>query len=179
MKILVVVDVQNDFVTGPLGCPAAEAVVAPIEARILAAKAAGETLIFLRDTHQANYLDTQEGKRLPVVHTVEGTDGWQIVDVLRPYTDGEIVIDKPIFGSVRLGEVLRELDAQESVEQITLVGIYTDICVIANAMIAKVNLTEARIVVDASCCAGITPETHEIALRAMQSCQIDIENEAK
>ena len=174
MRILVVVDVQNDFVTGPLGCPAAEAVVEPIKAKILAAKEAGETLIFLRDTHQANYMDTQEGKRLPVSHTIEGTDGWQIVDALAPLTVGETIIDKPIFGSVELGETLRRMNEKEPIEQITLVGLYTDICVIANAMIAKVFLTEAHIVVDASCCAGITNESHHTALRAMQSCQIDI-----
>jgi len=177
MNILVVVDVQNDFVTGPLGSAGAASIVTPVKEKILAAKAAGEKLIFLRDTHEANYMETQEGRRLPVPHTIRGTDGWQIVDELKPMTDGELVIDKPIFGSVELGEVLRALDKEETVEQVTLVGIYTDICVIANAMIAKVFLTEARIVVDASCCAGITDEAHHTALAAMQSCQIDVENE--
>jgi len=177
MNVLVVVDMQKDFVTGPLGTPGAAAVVAPVKNRILAAKEAGETLIFLRDTHQPEYLETQEGRRLPVVHTVEGTDGWQIVDELAPLTGGERIIDKPIFGSLALADMLREMDAKETVAQITLVGIYTDICVISNAMIAKFALTEAQIVVDASCCAGITQEAHATALAAMKSCQIDIVNE--
>jgi len=177
MHVLVVVDMQKDFIGGPLTGAGAAENVKNVKARILQAKEQGETVIFLRDTHQAEYLDTQEGRRLPVIHTVEGSEGWEIVDELAPLTQDAMIINKPTFGSVRMGETLRELNEREPVEQVTFVGIYTDMCVLNNVLLAKAFLTEARIVVDASCCVGLSEEAHRNALTAMKICQCDIINE--
>ncbi len=177
MNVLVVVDMQKDFISGPLGTEKAAANVQAVRERILQAKKLGETVIFLRDTHQENYLETQEGRRLPVPHTLEGTEGWEIVDALAPLAAGELVINKPTFGSVAMGETLRELNEKEPVETITFVGIYTDMCVLSNVLLAKAFLTEARIVVDASCCVGLSDEAHWNAIGTMKICQVDIINE--
>ena len=170
-KLLIVVDMQTDFVDGALGTPEAVAILPAVQARIQAAKAAGEDIIFTRDTHQSNYMETQEGKNLPVVHCVEGTEGWQIVPGLREYAAGCLVIDKPTFGSVKLGEILT---GREDIEQITLIGLCTDICVISNAMICKAALPEVPVTVEAACCAGVTPQSHDNALAAMKMCQITV-----
>lgn len=177
MDVLVIVDMQKDFIGGPLSTPASIANVQPVKDRILKGKELGETLIFLRDTHHENYLETQEGQRLPVVHTIEGSEGWNIVDELAPLTEGAILINKSTFGSVLMGEKLRELNEKEPVETITFVGIYTDMCVMNNVLLAKSFLTEARIVVDAACCVGLSQEAHKNALSAIKICQVDIVNE--
>lgn len=170
-RVLVVVDMQNDFITGALGTEEARAVVPKVWEKIRSFQ--GEVL-FTRDTHGEDYLDTQEGKRLPVLHCVKGTWGWELeskIESLRKSTP----IDKPAFGSKGLGDVLKARDTYEGgLDEVVLVGLCTDICVISNAMLLKAFLPETRIAVDASCCAGTTPESHEAALAAMRACQIDI-----
>lgn len=169
-KVLVVVDMQNDFIDGALGTKEAEAIVPYVEAKI---KNFEGMVLFTRDTHEEEYLNTQEGKNLPVAHCIRGTQGWQIraeLDALRKTE----VIDKVTFGSKELGEKLTALNAAEEIESITFVGLCTDICVISNALLAKAFLPEVPLIVDASCCAGVTPESHENALKAMAACQIQI-----
>ena len=127
-------------------------------------------VIFTRDTHLDNYLQTQEGKNLPIPHCIKNTDGWHICDELKQYA--ETVIDKQTFGSMELPKVINEFN--ENVEQIELCGLCTDICVISNAMILKSAFPEAKIIVDATCCAGVTVESHNTALNAMKAAQIEI-----
>jgi nicotinamidase/pyrazinamidase len=169
MNYLIVVDMQNDFVTGALGTEEAEKIVPSVKEKI--EKFNGE-IIFTRDTHQKNYLDTQEGKLLPVPHCIEGTEGFEIVPELD--TAGYKIINKPTFGSKELGEYLTLENKKEKIESITLVGLCTDICVISNAMLIKAFLPEVPITVDSSCCAGVTPESHQRALESMKTCQIQI-----
>ena len=171
--ILIVVDMQNDFIDGALGTPEAVAIVPRVAERI---RSFPGKVLFTRDTHPENYLETQEGKNLPVVHCVKGTEGWQIRGELRKLCS-TIPIDKPTFGSTRLGEILLGLNALEPIGSITLIGLCTDICVISNALLAKAFLPEVPVTVDAACCAGVTPESHRNALAAMKKCQIRIENE--
>lgn len=171
--ILVVVDMQNDFIDGTLGTKEAEAIVPAVERKI---REFPGRVIFTRDTHDESYLNTQEGRKLPVPHCIRGTAGWEIhpaLDKLRK----EPAIDKPVFGSVALGEALLEANRSEPVASVTLVGLCTDICVIANAMLARAYLPEAEIIVDATCCAGVTPESHRTALKAMKVCQVRIDGE--
>ena len=170
-RLLIVVDMQNDFVDGALGTPEAVAILPAVRARIEAAKENGEDIIFTRDTHQPNYMETQEGRKLPVPHCIENTPGWEIVPQLRELTAGCLVIDKPTFGSVKLGEILT---GREDIEAITLIGLCTDICVISNAMICKAALPEVPVTVEAACCAGVTPSSHDNALSAMKMCQIEV-----
>ena len=169
-KLLVVVDMQNDFVTDALGTPEAVAIVPAVAERVAAAVAAGETVVFTRDTHQENYMDTQEGRNLPVPHCIEGTDGWQIVPQLEEYTQGRLCLNKPSFGSTALAHYA----AREGFEEIELIGLCTDICVISNAMLLKAALPEVPISVTAACCAGVTPASHANALEAMKMCQITV-----
>ena len=177
MKILIVVDMQKDFVDGALGTKEAAAIVPYVAERIAAGAEQGETVIFTRDTHEENYLETQEGRNLPVSHCIRGTEGWEIVEQLREYTEGTQPIDKPTFGSVDMCSALQIVNQQMPIEKITLIGLCTDIYVISNAMMIKAFLPEVEISVDARCCAGVTPESHLNALAAMKMCQIQIENE--
>ena len=168
--ILIVVDMQNDFIDGSLGTKEAVAIVPKVREKI---QQFNGTVLFTRDTHGPNYLQTQEGRNLPVEHCVKDTDGWQIrleLDALRKTEP----IDKVTFGSSELGFKLAEMNAEEPIGCITLIGLCTDICVISNAMIVKAFLPEVPVRVDASCCAGVTPESHENALAAMKCCQIEI-----
>lgn len=167
--VLVVVDMQRDFVDGALGTPEAVAIVPAVTAKV---KSFPGKVIFTRDTHTADYLQSREGKLLPVEHCVKGTPGWELIDELRPFA--EEIIDKPTFGSVTLGERMRELDAEEGIGTVTLVGVCTDICVISNAMLLRAFLPEIPIAIDAPCCAGVTPEAHTNALKAMAACQFQI-----
>ena len=169
-KILVVVDMQNDFINGALGTKEAEAIVPYVKSFIDSFD--GE-VIFTRDTHYENYMETAEGKSLPVPHCIKGTEGWQIhpeLDQLRR-TDA---IDKITFGSKELVELLKD---KGDIESITFVGLCTDICVISNAMLVKAFYPEIPLAVDAKGCAGVTHESHERALGAMKMCQIKIINE--
>ena len=173
MKFLVVVDMQNDFIDGALGTKEAVEILPAVKAKI---EGFDGRVLFTRDTHETDYMQTQEGKNLPVEHCIKDTDGWQIraeLDALRK----EEAIDKPSFGSVALAQLLKAYDNyEEKIESVTLIGLCTDICVISNAMIIKAYLPETPIFVDAECCAGVTPESHERALDAMAVCQINIEN---
>ena len=171
--ILIVVDMQNDFIDGALGTAEAVAIVPKVAEKVRGFKG---TVIFTRDTHGENYMQTQEGRNLPVPHCIKGRHGWEVCPALEPLRTG-LTIDKPTFGSAELGRLLLELDAKEPVGSITLVGLCTDICVISNAMIAKAFLPEVPVTVDAACCAGVTPESHRNALSAMKMCQVRIENE--
>lgn len=172
MNILVVVDMQNDFIDGALGTKEARAIVPNVIEKI---KGFDGTVLATRDTHKENYLETQEGRLLPVEHCIEGTFGHEIRGEIDALLTGE-PIDKPTFGSVALGEKLAAMNREDKIESVTFVGLCTDICVISNALLAKAFLPEVPIFVDAKCCAGVTPESHERALSAMKSCQIGILN---
>ncbi len=167
MKYLIVVDMQNDFITGTLGSKLAEAIVSNVVEKV---KSFEGKIIFTRDTHFADYMQTQEGKKLPVEHCIKDTDGWQICDELTPYA--ETVIDKITFGSVNLPDTIK--DYGEDVEEIELCGLCTDICVISNAIILKATFPEVKITVDSKCCAGVSVESHQTALDAMKAVQIEI-----
>ncbi len=171
--ILVVVDMQNDFIDGALGTPEAVDIVPAVKCRIENFEG---KVFYTRDTHGENYMETQEGRNLPVPHCIQGTEGWEIrpeLDVLRRTP----AIDKPTFGSTELGRILVEENEKDPIGSITFVGLCTDICVISNAMLVKAFLPEVPIVVDAACCAGVTPKSHRNALAAMKACQIRIEHE--
>ena len=165
MKTLIVIDMQNDFVTGVLGSKEAVAVLPNVKKKIDAYMAAGDEVIFTRDTHEENYLETNEGRHLPVPHCVKGTEGWQVVKEI-DCLDCEH-IDKPTFGYI-------EQFKDSRISEIEIIGVCTDICVISNALILKAVLPEIDISVDASCCAGVTPETHRAALTAMKACQVNV-----
>lgn len=174
MKCLVVIDVQNDFVTGSLGT--AEAV--EMLPRLLEKMGSFEGAILMtQDTHGADYLSTQEGKMLPVEHCIEGTEGWKFpekVEALRE-SRGARVYEKPTFGSTRLVSELKRLYDSGELESVELVGLCTDICVISNALMIKAAMPELPVYVDPACCAGVTPEKHEAALEVMRSCQCILE----
>ena len=167
MKYLIVVDMQNDFITGSLGSKLAEAIVPNVVEKV---KNYEGTVIFTRDTHFSDYMKTQEGKNLPVQHCIKDTAGWEICDELKPYVNK--VVDKITFGSVDLPDVIKAYG--EQIEEIELCGLCTDICVISNAMILKATFPEVKIVVDSNCCAGVTEESHQTALNAMKAVQIDV-----
>lgn len=180
-KILVVVDMQNDFIDGALGTPEAQSIVSKVINKIK--KFDGE-IYYTRDTHSKNYMETMEGKNLPVAHCVEYTDGWKIRPEVMAASEGKnvMVVDKPSFGSMDLSERIFEQAivfdekgfAKEGIESITLIGLCTDICVISNAIILKSRLHETPVIVDSSCCAGVTPKSHNNALEAMKMCQITV-----
>lgn len=164
MKTLIVIDMQNDFIDGSLGTAEAVAIVDNVKAKIKEYEDRGDQIIFTRDTHQEDYMETNEGKHLPVVHCIEGTDGWQIRDGL--YAEGAEIINKPSFGYTGWNDY--------SFEEVELIGLCTDICVVSNALIIKALFPEIKVSVDSSCCAGVTPESHEAALKTMQMCQIEV-----
>lgn len=163
-KTLIVVDMQNDFVDGSLGTAEAQQIVKNVKKKIQTYQENGDEIIFTRDTHSEDYLNTNEGKHLPVEHCIVGTDGWKIVDGLE--VPNAQYIDKPTFGW---------LDWKEhALEEVEMVGLCTDICVVSNALILKAVYPEINITVDAACCAGVTPETHKAALETMKMCQINV-----
>ena len=167
MKYLIVVDMQNDFISGSLGSELAKAIVPNVVQKV---KNFDGKTIFTRDTHFADYMQTQEGKNLPVEHCIKDTKGWQICDELKPYVND--VVDKITFGSVDLPKILS--DYNEKIEEIELCGLCTDICVISNAMILKATFPEVKISVDSNCCAGVSVESHNTALNAMKAVQIEV-----
>ncbi len=169
MKILCVIDMQNDFIDGTLGTAEAVDIVENVADKIDSYINNGDKVIFTRDTHYENYMETAEGKKLPVSHCIKDTPGWQISDKLT--VEDSIVIDKPTFGSVELSEYIASL---EDVEEVEFVGLCTDICVISNVLLLKAKLPEVPISVDSKCCAGVTPESHRNALEAMKMCQVEI-----
>lgn len=167
-KLLIVVDMQNDFVTGSLGSKMAEKIVPNVSEKIEVYRKNGDPLLFTRDTHQENYLETQEGQYLPVKHCIEGTDGHSIVP--RICIGESEILDKPNFGSIELAKKVAEMKPDE----IELCGLCTDICVVSNALILKAYLPEIKVIVDADCCAGVREESHNAALMVMKMCQVDV-----
>ncbi|RHB42111.1 cysteine hydrolase [Enterocloster aldenensis] len=178
-KILVVVDMQYDFVYGSLGTPEAQAIVPKVIEKVTNFDG---TVVFTRDTHEEDYLETFEGKKLPVVHCVEGTSGWEIITEIlnagsfkRPQKDLSWIYDKTTFGCINLAkDIQNKLFIEQDELEIELIGLCTDICVVTNALLLRAYMPEVPIRVDSSCCAGVTKETHEAALKTMQMCQIDI-----
>ena len=163
-KTLIVIDMQNDFIDMALGTKEAVAIVPAVKSKIDEYKQRGDEIIFTRDTHLENYLETPEGKKLPVPHCIKGTKGWEIAEGL--YVEGSKIIDKPTFGYKGWGE--------EILEDVEIIGLCTDICVVSNALIIKATFPEAVVSVDSRCCAGVTPESHQAALVTMKMCQIDV-----
>ena len=188
MKVLVIVDMQTDFISGSLGTPEAQAIVPNVVEKLRNHKNTDTVVLFTKDTHYKDYLATPEGEKLPVEHCIEGTEGWAIDRTIHnefksggyaTYSAGDIVngrIIKPTFGSYDLIDVLCDIDAQtkEGIFEIEFCGVCTDICVISNVLMTKAAFWNVPIVVDASCCAGVTPEKHAAALEVMKSCQIDV-----
>lgn len=184
MKVLIIVDMQNDFIDGALGTPEAQAIVPNVVNKMKEHKNTNTIILFTKDTHKENYLDTPEGKKLPVPHCIEGTSGWSIAkpiasefksDGYMTYSSGTVInsrVLKPTFGSYDLLKILDD-DAIE-LDEIELCGVCTDICVISNAIMIKNFFPDVKVTVDASCCAGVTPEKHAAALEVMKSCQIDV-----
>ncbi len=166
MRALVVVDMQNDFIDGSLGTKEAVGIVRNVKKKIADAHSEGREVIFTRDTHYDNYLETNEGKHLPVVHCIEESKGWEISSELD--TSASTIINKNAFGYTGWADF--------DFEEVELVGLCTDICVVSNALIIKALFPEIKVSVDASCCAGVTPEAHGAALATMRSCQIEIVN---
>ncbi len=167
MKYLIVVDMQVDFVTGALGSAQAVSILPNVVEKV---KRFDGRVIFTRDTHFANYLQTQEGQKLPVPHCIQDSDGWQICAELQPFA--KTVVDKITFGSIDLPALLAGYG--EPIERIELCGLCTDICVISNAVVLKAAFPEVPIAVDAACCAGVSAESHSTALAAMRAVQIEI-----
>jgi len=163
-KTLIVVDMQNDFIDMALGTKEAVAIVPKVKEKIAEYVKNGDKIIFTRDTHGENYLDTPEGKKLPVPHCIKGTKGWEIADGL--YVEGSKIIDKPNFGWPNWKD--------ENLNDVEIIGLCTDICVVSNALIIKAAFPNANVSVCKSCCAGVTPQSHDAALTTMQMCQIDI-----
>ena len=176
-RILIVVDMQTDFVDGALGTPEAVAILDNVTAKIKAYAADPDGVIFVTyDTHTEDYMNTSEGKHLPVPHCIKGTAGWALHPTVAAALEGVTytAVEKPTFGSVALPALVKEAAAGDfSVE---LIGLCTDICVVSNTLLLKAHYPEVSISVDASCCAGVTPDTHKAALTTMGMCQIEVKN---
>lgn len=173
-KYLVVVDMQNDFIDGSLGSPEAQAVLPKVVEKI---KNFTGTVVYTRDTHEENYLETLEGKNLPVVHCIRETQGWQLQEEIQKLQadNRSLIFDKDTFGSIQMAGCLQGIDRMAPIDEVIVVGLCTDICVMANAILIRTAMPGTPVRVDASCCAGSTPEAHRCALNAMRSCQIDID----
>ena len=172
-KILIVIDMQNDFIDAALGTKEAAAIVDAVKAKIRSYPP--EDVFATMDTHGEDYMETQEGQNLPVMHCIRGTDGWKIRPDIALLLQGARIYEKPTFGSTAMAADLKALSEREEIE-LELVGLCTDICVVSNALLLKAFMPEVRIFVDAGCCAGVTPEKHLAALETMRSCQIHIIN---
>ena len=174
-KLLIVVDMQNDFIDGALGTAEAQAIVPAVIDRINECRQAGWTLIATLDTHGENYMDTPEGKKLPVPHCIKGDEGWQLrADIAEALGEDCIRVEKPTFGSIQLPWIVADLTQGDDPVTIELLGLCTDICVVSNALLLKAHFLDANIAVRRACCAGVTPATHEAALATMGCCQIDV-----
>ncbi|MFC2733869.1 MAG: cysteine hydrolase family protein [Oribacterium sp.] len=173
-KILLVIDMQNDFIDAALGSREAEAIVDAVKEKIRSYPA--ENVIATMDTHGENYMDTQEGRNLPVMHCIRGTHGWQLQTDVAELLRHAKIYEKPSFGSMDLAEELKKLSEKEEIE-LELIGLCTDICVVSNALLLKAAMPEVKISVDAACCAGVTVEKHRAALETMRSCQIHVVND--
>lgn len=177
MKVLIVIDMQKDFVDGALGTPEAQAIVPAVAAKVKKYNEMDNgVIIYTKDTHFSNYMDTMEGIHLPVPHCIENTEGWEIVPEV--YVEDSVVLDKYTFGRYNLpndvwATAMIKYEGKE-LESIEVVGLCTDICVVSNCLILKSVYRDTPIIVDSSCCAGVTPEKHEAALEVMRSCQIEV-----
>ncbi len=171
-KMLIVVDMQNDFIDAALGTEEAVAIVDAVKDKIRSYPISD--VIATMDTHEDNYMETQEGANLPVKHCIRGSEGWQIRPDILELLDGAKIYEKPTFGSTALASDLKNLSEKEEIE-LELIGLCTDICVVSNALLLKAFMPEVKISVDASCCAGVTPDKHLAALETMRSCQIHVE----
>ena len=172
-QILITIDMQNDFIYAALGTPEALAIVEAVKEKIRSYPT--EDVIATMDTHGENYMETQEGKYLPVPHCIKGSDGWQIRPEIAELLAGAKIYEKPTFGSIAMAADLKEIAGKEEIE-LELIGLCTDICVVSNALLLKAMMPEVKISVDASCCAGVTVEKHLAALETMRSCQIQVVN---
>lgn len=182
MKAIILIDLQNDFIDGALGSPEAQAIVPKVCEKLKEFEVEQPLVIFTKDTHYENYLETQEGKKLPVPHCIYGTPGWSINKQISSlvdngnfhfWSDSDVIksrVLKKTFGSTDLMEILKITDFEE----IIFMGLCTDICVVSNVLAAKMTLPETKITVYSDCCAGVTPEKHEAALETMRSCQINV-----
>ncbi len=170
-RLLVVVDMQNDFIDGALGTKEALAIVEAAKEKIRSYRVSD--VFATLDTHGEDYMDTQEGRFLPVPHCVKGSGGWMLRPDIAELLENARIYEKPTFGSTKLAEDIREISKREDIE-IELIGLCTDICVVSNALMLKAYMPEVPISVDASCCAGVTPEKHAAALETMRSCQITV-----
>lgn len=170
MDVLIVVDMQRDFVSGCLGTAEARSLLAPLRAYLDRWQG---SVIYTRDTHPESYLSTREGRLLPVPHCIRGTEGWEIEPAVAP-REGDTVIDKPTFGSEALVTHLKAENEKTPLSRIVLCGVCTDICVISNAMLIKAAFPECEVEVLSSLSAGVTPERHKTALSAMEACQITV-----
>ena len=170
-NVLIVIDMQKDFVDGALGTAEAQAILPAVEEKV---KNWPGTVIFTKDTHEEDYLSTQEGGLLPVEHCIRGSEGWQLAGCLEQLLQehGWPVYEKPAFGSMELMEAVRKMHSEQPLESIECIGLCTDICVVSNALLLKAALPEVPVYVDASCCAGTTPENHQAALTTMACCQV-------
>ena len=179
MNILLVIDMQKDFVDQALGTPEAQAIVPNVVAKINEYKARGDVIIATKDTHEETYLETQEGVNLPFIHCVQNTEGWQLDDAVQAaMPENATIVHKPTFGSTELVKIIGEYVAQygEPNVHMEIVGLCTDICVVSNALIEKAFYPEMPITLDAKCCAGVTPATHDAAIATMRMCQINVIN---
>lgn len=188
MKVLVIVDMQKDFIDGSLGTPEAQAIVPNVVEKLKNHKNTDTVVLFTKDTHKKDYLATSEGEKLPVEHCIEGTEGWAIDRAIHnefksggyaTYSAGDIIngrITKPTFGSYDLIDAFCDIDAQteEGISEIEFCGLVTNICLVSNVLMTKAAFPNMPIVVDSSCCAGTTVEAHEAALLVMKSCQVDV-----
>ncbi len=170
-KILIVIDMQNDFIDGALGTPEALKTVYAVAEKIRSYRP--EDVFATMDTHGEDYMETQEGRNLPVPHCIRGTDGWKLRPEIEEALRGAKIYEKPTFGSVKLAEDLRTLSEKEEIS-LELAGLCTDICVASNALLLKAFMPEVPVSVDPACCAGVTPEKHLAALETMRSCQVFI-----
>ena len=171
-KILIVIDMQNDFIDAALGTQEAVGIVEAVKEKIRSYPAAD--VIATMDTHGDNYMNTQEGKYLPVPHCIKGTDGWRIHPDIAELLAGAAIYEKQTFGSTAMAADLKAISEKEEIE-LELIGLCTDICVVSNALLLKATMPEVKISVDPACCAGVTPEKHLAALETMRSCQIRVE----
>ena len=186
MKALIIVDMQNDFIDGALGTPEAQAIVSNVVNKMKKHKNTDTIILFTKDTHKENYLDTTEGKKLPVPHCIEGTLGWSIAkpiasefkaDGYMTYSSGTVIngrVLKPTFGSYELLKILDEINTENKITEIEFCGLVTNICLVSNVLMTKAAFPDIPIIVDSSCCAGTTTEAHNAALLVMESCQINI-----
>lgn len=168
---LVVVDMQKDFTTGALRNEEAIAVIPAVVEKV---RNFDGKIIFTRDTHCNDYLETQEGRKLPVEHCIKETEGWEIIDELAEFTEGNSIYNKATFGSLRLAQDLKAMNEISAIDSVEVIGVCTDICVISNAMLIKAAMPEVTIKVDSACCAGVSKDAHENALKAMAAVQIEV-----